>query len=63
MSDSVSGVTPGEPGVVVVRGSAAGFAQEIVVGRHRLIVDEPVSMGGTESGPTPYDLLAAALGA
>ena len=47
---------------VVVRGSAAGFAQEIFAGRHRLTADEPVADGGADSGPTPYDLLLAALG-
>jgi len=61
MSDSASGTTPGEPGLVVVRGNAAGFAQDIVIGRHRLAVDEPVSVGGTDIGPSPYDLLLAAL--
>jgi uncharacterized OsmC-like protein len=48
---------------VVVRGSAAGFAQEIQAGRHRLHADEPLSAGGTDTGPSPYDLLLAALGA
>jgi putative redox protein len=48
---------------VVVRGNAAGFAQEIIAGRHRLMADEPVAAGGSDSGPTPYDLLLAALGA
>jgi len=47
----------------VVRGSAAGFAQEITVGRHQFPADEPAAMGGTDTGPTPYDLLIAALGA
>ena len=51
-----------EPGIVVVRGSAKGFAQEIAVGRHRFRADEPVSAGGTDTGPGPYDLLLAALG-
>ncbi len=32
-------------------------------GRHRLLVDEPVKVGGLDSGPTPYDYLAIALGA
>ena len=41
---------------VTVTGSAAGFAQEISVGRHRLSADEPTSEGGTDSGPNPYDL-------
>ncbi len=51
-----------EQGVVTVRGGAAGFAQEITAGRHRLIADEPVASGGTDRGPGPYDLLLAALG-
>jgi len=56
-------VEPMEQGLVVVRGGAQGFAQEITVGRHRLIADEPISAGGTDRGPGPYDLLLAALGA
>jgi uncharacterized OsmC-like protein len=48
---------------VVVRGSAAGFAQEIYAGPHRLHADEPASAGGTDTGPSPYDLLLASLGA
>ena len=51
-----------EPGHVIVHGTAAGFAQEIEIGSHELYADEPVSFGGTESGPSPYDLLLAALG-
>ena len=47
----------------VVFGSALGFDQQITVGEHRLIADEPVSVGGTDTGPAPYDLLVAALGA
>jgi len=49
-------------GVVVVRGRADGFAQEIDAGRHHFHSDEPTPVGGTDSGPTPYDLLLGALG-
>ena len=47
---------------VIVRGDAAGFAQEIVVGPHRLTADEPIEVGGGDTGLSPYDLLLAALG-
>jgi uncharacterized OsmC-like protein len=46
----------------VVRGGGAGFLQEVQVGRHRLLADEPTDVGGTDAGPSPYDLLLAALG-
>src|SRR4029077_9644008 len=49
-------------GVVIVRGAATGFAQEIIAGPHQLAGDEPTSVGGTDTGPTPYDLLLAAIG-
>ncbi len=53
-----------EPGTVLVRETRRGqFQQEIISGPHRLIADEPVKAGGLDSGPGPYDLLLAALGA
>jgi uncharacterized OsmC-like protein len=51
------------PSEVVVRGSVAGFAQEITVGSHRFFSDEPKEAGGGNTGASPYELLAAALGA
>src|SRR5262245_47266076 len=47
---------------VVVRGSATGFAQEVRVGPFRLAADEPEAVGGTGTGPSPYDFLLASLG-
>ena len=49
---------------VLVRETGAGrFQQEVVTGVHRLIADEPVDVGGLGSGPNPYDLVLAGLGA
>jgi uncharacterized OsmC-like protein len=47
---------------VIVRGVTSGLVQEVTLGPHRLTADEPVEDGGTARGPTPYDLLLAALG-
>ncbi len=53
-----------EAGTVVVRETRRGkFQQEVIVGAHRLLADEPVAVGGMDSGPGPYDLLLAGLGA
>jgi uncharacterized OsmC-like protein len=49
---------------VVVHETGYGkFQQEIISGRHHLIADEPQDAGGLGSGPGPYDLLLASLGA
>ena len=60
--DSRHGAGPRD--TVLVRETHAGkFQQEITIGPHRLLADEPTSAGGDDSGPSPYDLLTAALGA
>jgi putative redox protein len=48
---------------VVARTLSNGYRTDIRAGRHRLVADEPLSVGGSNAGPTPYDLLSAALAA
>jgi putative redox protein len=40
----------------------SGYVTDIVAAGHSLVADEPPSMGGSDLGPAPYDLLMAALG-
>jgi putative redox protein len=47
---------------VIVR-SAGNLRQQIDAGPHTLYADEPADVGGDDSGPDPYELLLAALGA
>lgn len=47
----------------VSEAAAGGFTQDVTVGGHHLLADEPVSYGGNYLGPTPYQYLAAGLGA
>src|SRR5207244_6449791 len=55
---------PDDANGVVVRETRQGRSQqEIAVGRHRFLADEPVAAGGLDSGPGPYDLVLAGLGA
>jgi putative redox protein len=39
------------------------FAQQIASGHHRLTADEPIALGGSDSGVSPHELLLASLGA
>jgi putative redox protein len=48
---------------VVVRNAPGGYRTEVSASGHTLVTDEPASVGGTEAGPTPYDLLLGAVGA
>jgi len=48
---------------VKVELGAEGFKSNVTIGDYQLIADEPVSLGGTDLGPSPYELLSAGLGA
>lgn len=47
---------------VYVKTMRSPYVEEILVGDHRLLGDEPREVGGTDAGPGPYELLLAALG-
>ena len=53
----------GVEGAVTVEAGAAGLHNRVLARHHRLIADEPVAVGGTDEGPTPYEYLLAGLGA
>lgn len=53
--------SPAPEGDVMTR-TGDEFRTEVQAGTHSLVADEPEEVGGTDKGPTPYDLLLAALG-
>jgi putative redox protein len=66
--ESVPTEAPAELGeaprnVVVRETRNSKFQQIVTVGPHRLTADEPVAAGGEDTGPGPYDLVLAGLGA
>ncbi len=50
-------------GVVVTEAAPPGYAQSVTDGIHTWALDEPLAVGGTDTGPNPYDVLLSALGA
>jgi putative redox protein len=54
--------TSSEGTVTVVEAGSGTYTQQITAGHHQLVADEPTPIGD-DAGPTPYDLLLAALGA
>jgi len=50
-------------GLLVAETGNGKYQNYVVAGRHRMFADEPESVGGLDSGPSPYDFLSAALGA
>ncbi|GAA1994008.1 bifunctional alpha/beta hydrolase/OsmC family protein [Catenulispora subtropica] len=69
LSDSSEPSEPSEPvddvvlpqGVVRVSEAGGHYPQAVAAGTHRYIVDEPAPLG-SDTGPSPYDLLLSALG-
>jgi putative redox protein len=61
-SDSGRDATPSEGTVTVTEAGTDTFVQQITAGHHQFASDEPRPIGD-DAGPTPYDLLLAALGA
>ena len=61
-SNSSGSAAESMAGAVVTGRQSDGFRVSINAAGHELQGDEPENQGGTDSGPSPYDLLAAALG-
>ncbi len=60
--DDVKDAAEAAAGEVLATTGRDGFRTDIVSGAHRLVADEPADVpGGTDLGPSPYDLLSAAL--
>jgi len=49
--------------VVVQENGQGRYQQTVIAGEHRLIADEPVSVGGADTGPAPIEFVMAGLGA
>lgn len=56
-------VSPAAEGEVVASIQHDRYRTELYAGAHALVADEPRDLGGTDSGPSPYGYLCAALGA
>jgi putative redox protein len=61
--DAPFGKAPAPGEVVVAEVGFGRYAQVVYDGKHRLTADEPEEDGGLDTGPSPYRLLLAALGA
>jgi putative redox protein len=50
-------------GIIVQENGQGRYQQDVIVGEHRLLADEPVSVGGADAGPAPLEFVMAGLGA
>ena len=55
--------SPAMDGEVIAHIGEEHYRTDVYAGPHRLTADEPKDAGGTDTGPNPYGLLTAALGA
>lgn len=62
-SEAADGLKAGSDEVLVADAGEGLFPQTVLMGSHRVRADEPEAVGGTDTGGSPYDYLAAALGA
>jgi putative redox protein len=49
--------------VTVAENGQGRYQQAVTVGQHQLLADEPISVGGSDAGPAPFDYVMAGLGA
>ncbi|MEL6323063.1 MAG: bifunctional alpha/beta hydrolase/OsmC family protein [Pseudomonadota bacterium] len=63
VSEAAPAVELAAPGVRVEETRAGKYEARVSVGSHSFLSDEPAAVGGRNAGPSPYDLLAAGLGA
>jgi len=61
--ETVSAAAPAGGKVLVEETGSGKFQQRVLVGQHAFFADEPKKVGGDDTGPSPYDLLLAGLGA
>ena len=55
-------MTEASTGWVTARAGPGSYRTEISLAGHTVIADEPAGSGGSNDGPSPYDLLLGAIG-